>query len=138
MISKHISEYEATFSATAKRLGIENIPNETELASMRLVAEKCFEPLREWYGKPIKINSFFRGKALNEAVKGSLTSQHCKGEAIDMSAGSKEENKKLYEWAKANLIFDQLIYEYGDDTGPDWVHISFSKAGNRNQTLRIK
>ena len=108
-ISEHISFDEATFSQMALRLGIENIPSETELASMRLVADMCFEPLREWYGKPIKINSFFRNQELNTAVKGSTTSQHCKGEAIDMSAGSREENKKLFEWAKNNLIFILLL-----------------------------
>jgi zinc D-Ala-D-Ala carboxypeptidase len=138
MISEHISFEEATKSPTAKRLGIINEPNETQLLAMKTVAGMCFEPLREWYGKPIKINSFFRCLELNKAVGGSLNSQHCKGEAIDMDAGSREENKKLYDWCKANLIFDQLIYEYGDDTGPDWVHISYKPGMNRNQTLRIK
>jgi hypothetical protein len=133
-ISEHISFDEATFSQMALRLGINNIPSETELASMRLVADMCFEPLREWYGKPIKINSFFRNQELNTAVKGSTTSQHCKGEAIDMSAGSKEENKKIFDWCKANLIFDQLINEYDYS----WVHISYKLGMNRNQTLTIK
>jgi hypothetical protein len=98
------------------------------------VAMACFEPLREWYGKPIKINSFFRCTLLNEKVGGSATSQHAKGEAIDMSAGSKVENKKLYDWCKVNLVFDQLINEYDYS----WVHISFRKGNNRNQTLEIK
>lgn len=138
MISKNISFKEATFSATAVRNKIINEPNETQLNSMRTVAAMCFEPLREWYGKPIKINSFFRCLELNKAVGGSQNSQHCKGEAIDMDAGSREENKKLYDWCKANLIFDQLIYEYGDESGPDWVHISYKPGMNRNQTLRIK
>lgn len=137
-ISAHISYYEATHSPTAKRMGIENVPSDDELENMRLVAEKCFEPLREWYGKPIKINSFFRNYALNTAVSGSPTSDHMKGRSIDMSAGTREENKKLFDWAKDNLIFDQLIYEYGDDTGPDWVHISYKGEGNRKQVLRIR
>lgn len=132
-ISKHISYEEATQSPTALRLGIKNVPDEAHLAAMKLVANSCFEPLREWYGKPLKINSFFRCDALNKAVGGSKTSQHCKGEAIDISAGSKEENKKLFDWIKANLKFDQLINEY-DFT---WVHVSFSIHGNRNQTLVI-
>lgn len=135
MISKHISLKEATFSATAIRLGIDNIPTDEHLACMKLVAEKCFEPLREWYKKPIKINSFYRGSKLNKAVKGSLSSQHCKGEAIDMDAGSIEENKKLFEWCKANLDFDQIIWEYGGE----WVHISYTeKKPNRKQILVIK
>lgn len=136
-ISEHISYEEAVFSATAKRLGINNIPDDETLTSMRLVAENCFEPARRWWGKPIKINSFFRSFVLNRAVKGSKTSQHPKGEAIDMTTGNKSDNKKLYEWMKLNLIFDQLIYEYGDETGPDWIHVSFKKGQNRNQTLKI-
>lgn len=137
-ISEHISYEEATESATAIRKGINNIPGPHELANMKIVAEKCFEPLREWYGKPLRVNSFYRSPELNMAVGGSKTSQHCKGEAIDISTGSRAENKKLLEWAKANLIFDQLLNEHPNDEGPQWVHISFSAAGNRNQTLTIK
>lgn len=131
IISDHITYDEAVFSSTALRLGIENIPNEIELNSMKIVANICFEPLRAWYGKPIKINSFFRCVELNARIGGSVTSQHCKGEAIDMSAGSKEENKKLFDWCKANLKFDQLINEYNYS----WVHISFRSGLNRNQTI---
>ena len=137
-ISTHITLAEATTSPTAIRLKINNIPDNATIEKMKLVAEKCFEPLRNWYGKPIKINSFYRAPKLNESVGGSATSQHVKGEAIDISAGSRAENKKLYEWVKTNLKFDQLIYEYGDDTGPDWVHISYNKDRNRQQVLRIK
>jgi zinc D-Ala-D-Ala carboxypeptidase len=134
MISKHISLKEATFSATAIRLGIDNTPTAEHLACMKLVAEKCFEPLREWYKKPIKINSFYRGKDLNKAVKGSLSSQHCKGEAIDMDGGSIEENKKLFEWCKSNLEFTQLINEYNYS----WVHISYNPKNLKKQVLIIK
>jgi len=134
MISKHISYDEATISPTALRLGIDNTPPDNILEAMKVVSESCFEPIREWYGKPIKVNSFYRCPELNKAVKGSATSQHVKGEAIDITAGSRDENKKIYEWAKANLIFDQLINEYNFS----WVHISFKKGNNRNQTLVIK
>jgi zinc D-Ala-D-Ala carboxypeptidase len=133
-VSKHISYIEATQSQTAVKLGINNNPDKTQLEAMQLVAEKCFEPLRVWYGKPININSFFRSDLLNRAVKGSLTSQHKKGEAIDIDAGSKEENKKLFEWIKANLIFDQVINEYDYS----WVHVSYSNKKNRKQILIIK
>ena len=136
-ISKHITLKEATKSETATKLGISNMPNATELACMKLLAEKCFEPLREWYAKPITVNSFFRSAKLNSSISGSSgTSQHCLGQAIDISAGSKPENKKLFTWVKENLDFDQLIYEYGDDTGCDWVHISYKATGNRKQILR--
>ena len=137
-ISKHISLKEATFSQTAENLKINNTPSKKELEAMVLVAEKCFEPLRAWYGKPIRINSFYRNQALNKAVKGSATSQHLKGEAIDIDAGSKAENKKLFEWCRDNLVFDQLLWEYGNSIGPDWVHISYSKTKNRKQILIIK
>ena len=133
-ISKHISFDEATKSITAIRRGIFNKPGEVELANMKLVAEKCFEPLREWYGKPIKINSFYRSKALNTAVGGSSRSQHISGEAIDIDAGSRDENKKLFDWLKENIEFDQVINEYDYS----WVHISYRKNNNRNQVLIIK
>ena len=133
-ISKHISFTEATHSPTAVKLGINNNPDKAQLEAMKLVAEKCFEPLRLWYGKPIKVNSFFRSDLLNRAVKGSLTSQHKKGEAIDLDAGSKEENKKLFEYIKNHLDFDQLLNEYNYS----WVHVSYSKIKNRKQILIIK
>ena len=137
-ISEHITLKEATTSQTATRLGIDNTPDAQTIERMKIVAENCFEPIRSWYGKPLTVSSFYRCPELNKAVKGSKTSQHVKGEAIDIDTGSRSDNKKLLEWAKANLVFDQLIYEFGDETGPEWVHISFSLSGNRNQYLVIK
>jgi zinc D-Ala-D-Ala carboxypeptidase len=137
MISKHITMAEATNSETAKKLGISNLPNDVELANMKLVAEKCFEPIREWYGKPLRINSFFRSAKLNSSIGGSSgTSQHCLGQAIDLSSGNNAENKKIFLWAKDNLVYDQIIYEYGNNDGCDWVHISYKPTGNRKQALR--
>ena len=134
-ISKHISINEAIESPTALRMGIKNVPNELELEAMKYVAENLFEPIRKWYKKPIKINSFFRCAALNKAVKGSASSQHVKGEAIDISAGNKIENKKIFDYiVSSGLDFDQCINEY-DFT---WVHISLKKSGNRKQVLIIK
>jgi uncharacterized protein YcbK (DUF882 family) len=133
-VSKHITLDEATNSNTAIRNGINNNPDSVTFERMKLVANKCFEPLREWYGKPIRINSFYRSQLLNTKVGGSATSQHCKGEAIDISGGDKVENKKLFDWCKENLDFDQLINEY-DFT---WVHISYKAKGNRKQILVVK
>jgi hypothetical protein len=134
-ISKHITLQEATESATALRMAIKNVPNELELDAMKYVAENLFEPIREWYDKPIKINSFFRCVALNKAVKGSLTSGHVLGNSIDISGGNKIENKKLFDFIKTSgLEYDQLINEY-DYT---WLHISLKKTGNRKQILVIK
>lgn len=136
-ISPHISYKEATWSQTAADKGIDNTPDETTLVAMRTVAAACFEPARLKFG-PIRVNSFYRSPELNKAVGGSKTSQHMKGEAIDMDRGSRYANKELLEWCKANLKYDQLISEYPNEEGPKWVHISFSRNGNRNQFITIK
>jgi len=134
-ISKHITLQEATESATALRMGIKNVPNEFVLEAMKYVAENLFEPIREWYDKPIKVNSFYRCVALNKAVKGSLTSGHVLGNSIDISGGNKIENKKIFDFIKTSgLFYDQIINEY-DYT---WIHISLKKTGNRQQILAIK
>ncbi len=100
IISKHITLDEATKSPTAIRNGIDNTPSVEVAKNMILVANKVFEPLREWYGKPIRVNSFYRCEELNKLVGGSKTSDHVKGMAIDMDAGSIEENKKLFDWCR--------------------------------------
>ena len=142
MISKHISEKEATKSVTALRLGIDNTPNGDAIANMKELAEKVFEPLREWVGGPIKINSFYRSSALNEAIGGSSKSQHCcKGGAaaidIDDIYGYKT-NAEMFEWIKENLnSYDQMIWEFGNEDNPDWVHVSYvSEDKNRNRILK--
>jgi hypothetical protein len=135
MISKHITLLEATSSPTALRNGIKNEPNQSELEAMVYVAENLFEPIREWFNAPIKINSFYRSYELNRAVKGSLTSGHVLGNSIDITAGSKKGNKQIFDFIKlSGLEFDQVINEY-DCT---WIHISLKKAGNRRQILVIK
>jgi zinc D-Ala-D-Ala carboxypeptidase len=136
-ISKHITLKEATFSATGEAKKIDNSPTAEHLVSMKLLAEKVFEPVREWYGKPIKINSFYRSKALNLAIPGSsLTSQHSKGEAMDIDTAA--DNKKLFDYIKDNLDFDQLINEFPTNGIPSWVHVSYKKSGNRKQVLVAK
>jgi hypothetical protein len=129
-ISKHITLKEATYSATGEAKKIDNSPTAEHLANMKLLAEKVFEPMREWYGKPIKINSFYRSKALNLAIPGSsLTSQHSLGQAMDIDTAA--DNKKLFDYIKANLTF-------GTAENPDWVHVSYKATGNRKQILRAK
>lgn len=133
-ISTHITYYEGTVSTKSIELSIKNIPNKTQLMAMQNVAIKVFEPLRVWYNKPIKINSFFRNLKLNTAAGGVSTSQHLRGEAIDITGGNKLENKKIFDYVKANLDFDQLINEY-DYT---WVHVSYKLSGaNRKQVLKV-
>ena len=137
-ISKHITYAEATHSNTAKRKGIDNTPNIKQVETMKLTAEKIFEPLREFVGGPIKVNSFFRSPELNEKIGGSKTSQHCKGQAIDIDDVYKyKTNAEMYHWVKENLNFDQMIWEFGTDMNPNWVHISYvSEEDNRNRCLK--
>jgi hypothetical protein len=140
MISEHITEAEAFKSQTATRKGIDNTTTDPEvLANMRHVAE-LFEQIRANFGKPIGISSFYRSPALNKAVGGAKTSQHVRGEAIDIDADiyGKISNKEIYDYIKANLDFDQLIWEFGDANEPAWVHISRKRTGkNRKQILTI-
>ena len=137
MISKHISLREGTYSVTALRLGLENKPTEQHLANMKLLAEEVFEPLREWVGGPIKINSFYRGPELNKAIGGSSKSQHCHGQAVDIddTYGHKT-NAEMFNYIRKNLQFDQMIWEFGSSTNPNWVHVSYVNPDkNRNRCL---
>ena len=138
MISKHISYHEGTYSRTGERRDLDNTPNDEQLSNMELIAGKVFEPLREWVGGPIKINSFFRSPKLNTAIGGSSKSQHCKGQAIDIDdTFGRATNAEMYNWIKENLDFDQMIWEFGDDDNPNWVHVSYvSKEKNRNRCLK--
>ena len=140
-ISHNITYAEAIHSNTAKRKSIDNTPNPTQVENMKLTAEKVFQPLREWVGGPIKVNSFFRSPELNEAIGGSKTSQHCKGQAIDIDdVYGYKTNAEMYFWIKENLDFDQMIWEFGTeypDGNPDWIHVSYvSPEKNRNRSLK--
>jgi len=137
-ISDHITYAEAIHSNTAKRKSIDNTPSEVQVLSMKLLAEKIFEPLRKWVGGPIKVNSFFRSVTLNEAIGGVASSQHCKGQAIDIDdVYGYKTNAEMYKWIQENLDYDQMIWEFGTDTQPNWVHISYvSKEENRNKCLK--
>jgi hypothetical protein len=137
-ISKHISYKEATQSQTAVRKGINNEPDAYQLQNMQLLAEKVFEPLREHFGVPIAINSFFRSQKLNKAIGGAAGSQHTQGRAIDIddTLGGVS-NKQMFDWIRENLDFDQIIWEFGNDSNPDWVHISYvSESENRKRVLK--
>jgi len=140
MISKHISYHEGTYSQTGVRRDLDNTPDDSQLKRMEEVAENLFEPLREWVGGPIKINSFFRGEPVNTAIGGSRKSQHMKGQAIDIddTFGHKT-NAEMYHYVKDNLDFDQLIWEFGTDKNPNWLHISWvSHRPNRKKLTVAK
>lgn len=136
-VSEHISYSEAIYSPTAIEKSIDNAPTSEQLESMKYVANNIFERVRAHFGKPIRINSFFRSGALNKAVGGAITSQHCKGEAIDVTGvpyGVK--NSEIFHYIKDNLDFDQLIWEFGDSNEPSWVHFSLSMKGNKRQVIK--
>ena len=137
-ISRHISYKEGVYSRTAMRRGIKNNPNAEQMENMVAIAEEVFEPLRVWVGGPIKINSFFRSPELNKAIGGSGKSQHCHGQAIDLDdTFGRATNAEMFEFIKKNLDFDQIIWEFGDDENPDWVHVSYvSPDQNRNRCLK--
>ncbi len=135
-ISKHISYKEAVGSNYAKQKGIKNKPNEEQVENMKLLAEEVFEPLREWVDAPIKVNSMFRSLELNTALKGSKTSSHMNGEAMDITSMGGKSNLEMFHYIKDNLCFDQLIWEFGKE--PKWLHVSFNKDNNRKQVLVTK
>ena len=127
-----------TKSRTALRRGIDNSPTPEHIENMKALAENIFQPIRDHFGVPIYISSGYRSEALNNAIGGSKTSQHSKGQAIDLDrdAHSQPHNSDLFIFVKDNLDFDQMIWEFGTDENPDWVHISYNPDGKqRNQLL---
>jgi len=120
-------------SPTAIRLGIDNQMNESQTTKAILLCVNVFEPIRAKVGHPIKINSGFRSAKLNKKIGGSTSSQHCKGEAMDLDLHDKD----IFEWIIKNITFDQLIWEGGNQHSADWFHISHKKDGNRNEVLRM-
>lgn len=135
-LSTHLDLSEVIRSDSAKRNGISNMPTKEHIANFMLLAEKIFEPVREHFGVPIRISSGYRSKELNEKIGGSSTSQHCKGQAIDIDMdGTSLTNKQVFDYIKDNLPFDQLIWEFGNEDNPDWVHVSYVPNG-RKQILK--
>ena len=137
-LSDHVSYKEGVYSITALRLGLKNDPSDAHLKNMKLICEKVFEPLRMHVGGPIKINSFYRGPELNKAIGGSAKSQHCHGQAMDIDdTYGHASNAAMFDWIKANLDFDQMIWEFGNDQNPDWVNVSYvSPEANRKRCLK--
>jgi hypothetical protein len=139
-LSEHLDLSEVIRSESAKRNGISNMPTEAHIANLKLLAEKVFEPIRNHFRCPIHVSSAYRSVELNRAVKGSSSSQHCTGEAIDVDMDGTPNgvtNKMVFDYIKNNLEFDQLIWEFGTDTNPDWVHVSYESTGKqRKQVLK--
>jgi hypothetical protein len=139
-LSEHLDLSEVIRSESAKRKGISNMPTQEHIENFKLLAEKIFQPIREHFRCPIHISSGYRSKELNAAIGGSLTSQHCSGEAIDIDMDGTPNgvtNRMVFDYIKDNLDFDQLIYEFGDSKNPDWVHVSYESSGKqRKQVLK--
>jgi hypothetical protein len=135
-LSENLSIAEATYSATALRKGIVNKPTVTHLISLKAVANNIFQPCRNHFGKPLRVTSGYRSKALNKAIGGSNNSQHSKGEALDMQSTEGYTNRELFMYIKDHLTFDQLIGEFPDNMGEyAWVHCSYKAEGNRGEVL---
>ena len=137
-LSTHLDLSEVTRSDMAKRKGISNMPTPEHLENFKKLAQNIFEPIRKHFGVPIMISSGYRSKELNTAIGGSLTSQHCTGEAIDIDMDGSSNgvtNKMVFEFIKANLNFDQLIWEFGTKDKPDWVHVSFETSGKQRKQI---
>jgi len=137
-LSKNLSLKEVIKSNTATHLGINNTPEQWEINNLMAVAENVFQPLRDHFGVPIGVSSGYRCKALNKAIGGSKYSQHMIGEALDLDAdiygGLK--NSEIFNYIKKNLEWDQMIWEFGDDEEPDWVHVSYKEAGNNRKQIK--
>jgi hypothetical protein len=139
-LSAHLDLSEVIRSESAKRNGISNMPIALHIENFKLLAEKVFEPVRVHFGCPIHISSGYRSIELNKCIGGSLTSEHCTGEAIDIDMDGSQSgvtNKMVFDYIKDNLDYNQLIYEFGDSKNPDWVHVSYKATGKqRKQVLR--
>jgi len=112
-----------------------NQPNADQLESLKQLTINVLQPLRNLFGDSITVNSGFRSVSVNISVGGVKTSQHLKGEAADLSCN---DNARLFQIVRENLDFDQLIWEGGNDSCPDWIHVSYKVSGNRNQVLKMK
>lgn len=134
-LTENFSLIELTSSETATRRGIDNTPGPAEIHNLRYLLNEVMQPLRSWYGKPINITSGYRSPKLNKAIGGSTTSDHTQGRAIDFTV-PKEDYKKVFEYIKTKLVFDQLIWEFGNDNAPNWIHVSYRVSGNRRQVLK--
>jgi hypothetical protein len=137
-LSEHLSVGEYIKSDTAKRKGITNAMTAAHTENAKVLAAKIFEPIRVHFGKPIFLSSGYRSEALNSAIGGSSTSQHCSAEAMDLDQDDRQTgvtNRMVFDYIKGNLNFDQLIWEFGDDANPDWVHVSYKVNGNQRKQI---
>jgi zinc D-Ala-D-Ala carboxypeptidase len=138
VLSKNLELAEVIRSESAKKRGINNIPTPEHIENLKKLAENIFQPIRDHFNVPIHISSGYRSKDLNTAIKGSLSSQHCQGEAIDIDMdGTSITNAQIFNFIKDNLDFDQLIWEFGTKSNPDWVHVSYESTGKQRKQILV-
>lgn len=138
-LSENFSLEELTRSATATKLGIDNTPDEEHLNNLQVVVDEIAQPLRDHFGKPVRINSGYRSPALNDAIGGSKKSQHSKGEALDLEIDGVS-NMEVAGWITENCDYDQVILEfYNPAEGPNsgWVHASCKADLSQNRKRNL-
>jgi len=136
-LSKNLSLNEVTRSDTATRLGISNEPTQQHLQNLKKIAKEIFQPVRDHFNEPIYISSGYRSKALNKVLGGSKTSQHCKGQALDLDQDYRNTNvtnKQVFDFIRENLEFTQLINE----NNYSWVHVGYDSNNLKNEVLELK
>lgn len=133
-LSKNFTLAEMTFSPTAIKKGIDNTPNAQTIKNLQALCENILEPLRTYIKGPIKVSSGYRSDALNSLIGGAKSSQHKTGQAADVDL--KDKCAEAFHWIMANLDYDQIIWEFGNDEQPDWIHVSYSTKGNRKNAMR--
>jgi D-alanyl-D-alanine dipeptidase len=134
-LSKNFTLEELTVSDTGKKMGLDNTPKVEQIDNLKALCEQVLQPVRDKLGVSVKVNSGYRSPEVNKAIGGAATSQHQKGEAADITLGSKDGNKLLYGTIKELGKYDQLI----DEKDYQWVHVSWKKNGvNRKQELHLK
>ncbi len=139
-LSKNLSLNEVIKSNTAERRGIDNTPNETHLANLKYLAEQVFQPIRDHFGVPIYISSGYRSPALNEAIGGSPRSFHSHGMALDLDQDGRNKgvsNADVFFFIKENLPFSELIWEFGTEDNPNWVHVAIAKGRENEKNTKI-
>ena len=136
-LSKNLSLAEVVRSETAKRLDIDNTPPKEHIDNLKVIADKVFQPIRDHFSCPIHVSSGYRGERLNRVIKGSKTSLHMTGQALDIDMDfTNVSNTDIFNYIKDNLEFDTLIWEFSNEDGsPKWVHVSYREGKNRNQVI---
>lgn len=130
-----LGKYFTLEELTTTNSGLLNVPGQSEKIALSTLVANVLDPSREMFGKPVRVNSGYRSPAVNAKIGGAKTSQHCKGEAADLDSS---DNASLFNIIRNNFVFDQLIWEAGDDNQPAWVHVSYKTQGNRGEVLKMK